>query len=415
MGKKKSKKKSKKGGGNSGRRGTGAPHNKKSSSPAAEDDIDKKCEMRIAEINALEKKMAGKQLRFAIGDRVECQMHVQSDEDIMENFDFDSLSFPEMLVQLAMGEGPFAMKYKTGTVVDLWDRSHRNKDEVYPYQVRLDEDNRLVCPKEDQDSCIRKSNAPLRVSNPRDTLLFKQPPPREDCPICFLQLPLQSTQQTKYFSCCGKVICVGCTFAAQVGGDDKCPFCRATMRISNTEFTRRAEEGIKRGDLEAMVHVSLELCKNGNKEEKKRGNELMRKAAELGNCSANYRLGCAYTLGDGTFGVVEQDSDKAMFHYEEAAIAGHGGARFNIGVKYCNDSSTRGLGAKHLMIGAKSGYQDCMDKIKKGFVDGWVTKTEYEETLRANEESLSELKSMQRDNATVFYPVYNVPKTLRML
>ena len=83
MGKKKSKKKSKKGGGNSGRRGTGAPHNKKSSSPAAEDDIDKKCEMRIAEINALEKKMAGKQLRFAIGDRVECQMHVQSDEDIM--------------------------------------------------------------------------------------------------------------------------------------------------------------------------------------------------------------------------------------------------------------------------------------------------------------------------------------------
>ena len=60
------KKKSKKGGGNSGRRGgTGAPHNKKSS-PAAEDDIDKKCEMRIAEINALEKKMAGKQLRLIV-------------------------------------------------------------------------------------------------------------------------------------------------------------------------------------------------------------------------------------------------------------------------------------------------------------------------------------------------------------
>ena len=164
-----------------------------------------------------------------------------------------------------------------------------------------------------------------------------------------------------------------------------------------------------------MVIASLELCKNGNKEEKKRGSELMQMAADLGLCTANYRLGCAYTLGDGNFGVVEQDSDKAMFYFEEAAIAGHGGARFNIGVKYCNDSSTRGLGAKHLMIGAKSGYQDCMDMIKKGFVDRWVTKTEYEETLRANEESLSELKSMQRDNATVFYPVYNVPKTLRML
>ena len=345
-------------------------------------------------------------------------MHVQSDGDIMENFDFDSLSIPEMLVQLAMGEGPFAMKYKTGTVVDLWDRSHRNKNEVYPYQVRLDEDNQLVCPKEDEDSCIRKTNAPLPVSNPRDTLLFKQPPPREDCPICFLPLPLQLTQQTKYFSCCGKVICVGCIVAAQVAGanDNMCPFCRATTKISNAEFTRRTEEGIKRGDPEAMVIASLELCKNGNKEEKKRGNELMHKAAnDLGLCSANYRLGCAYTLGDGTFGVVEQDADKAMFHYEEAAIAGHGGARFNIGVKYCNDSERRGLGAKHLMIGAKSGYQDCMDMIKKGFVDGWVTKTEFEETLRANQESLAELKSVQRDKASVFYPINTVPKTLRML
>lgn len=216
MGKKKGKKKSKRG--NSGRRGgAGAPHNKKSS-PAAEDDIDKKCEMRIAEINALEKKMAGKKLRFDIGDRVECAMHVQSDEDIMDNFDFNSLSVPEMLIQFAMGEGPFAMTYKTGTVVDLWDRSHRNKDVVYPYQIRLDEDNRLICAKKDEDSCIRKLNAPVRVSNPRDTLLFKQPPPREDCPICFLPLPLQLTQQTKYFSCCGKVICVGCIVAAQVAG-----------------------------------------------------------------------------------------------------------------------------------------------------------------------------------------------------
>lgn len=412
MGKKKGKKKSKKGG-NSGRRsGTGVLHNKQSS-PAAEGDIDKKCEMRIAEINAVEMKMAGKQLRFAIGDRVECAIHVQSDEDIMENFDFDSWNFAQMLAQLAMGEGPFAMTYKTGTVVDLWDHNHRNKDVIYPYLVRLDEDNLLICAKEDEDSCIRKSD----VSNPRDTFLFKQPPPREDCPICFLPLPLQLTQQTKYFSCCGKVICLGCIVAAQVAGaNDMCPFCRATTKISSTESTRRIEEGIKRGDPEAMVIASLALCKNGNKEEKRRGSELMQKAAnDLGLCSANYRLGCAYTVGDGTFGVVEQDSDKAMFHFEEAAIAGHGGARFNIGVKYCNDASTRGLGAKHLMIGAKSGYQDCMDLIKKGFVEGWVTKAEFEETLRANEESLAELKSVQRDKATVFFPVYNVPKTLCML
>lgn len=42
-----------------------------------------------------------------------------------------------------------------------------------------------------------------------------------------------------------------------------------------------------------------------------------------------------------------------------------------------------------------------MDLIKKGFVEGWATKTEFEETLRANQESLAELKSVQRDKASV--------------
>ena len=402
MGKKKrSKKKSKKTGSSSTRSGAaGASHCQKLTT-AAEDDIEKRCEKRIAEINALEKKMASKQkLRFAIGDRVECKMHVQSDKDILD-MDLDSLSFPQMMMQLALGEGAFEMTYKPGTVVQLWDLG-KNGD-VYPYQVRLDEDNQLICPKVDEDVAIRKSNAPLpTVSN-----LFKQPPAREDCPICFLPLPLQMSQQTKYFSCCGKVICQGCIVSAHVAGVNRvCPFCRAPENISNAEFTRRTEERIKRGDPEAMVIACLQLCKNGNEEEKERGNELLRQAANLGLCTAQYRLGCAYVGSGPAFGVVEQDIDKGMFHFEAAAIAGHGGARYNLGVKHINDSSTRGVGVKHLMIGAKSGYKDSMDLIKQGFVEGWVTKNELEETLRANEESLDELKSVQREKAALMWEVF---------
>jgi len=45
-----------------------------------------------------------------------------------------------------------------------------------------------------------------------DEKLFKQPPPAEDCPLCFLRLPLLATGW-RYQSCCGKVICSGCDYA----------------------------------------------------------------------------------------------------------------------------------------------------------------------------------------------------------
>ena len=58
-----------------------------------------------------------------------------------------------------------------------------------------------------------------------DKELFKQPPPLEDCPICFLRMPSLWTG-TKVMSCCGQVICAGCIYAnIRIG--DLCPFCRA--------------------------------------------------------------------------------------------------------------------------------------------------------------------------------------------
>ena len=58
------------------------------------------------------------------------------------------------------------------------------------------------------------------------------------------------------------------------------------------------------------------------------------------------------------------------------------------------------------MIGAKSGYKDCMDAIKKMFANDCVTKTEFEETLRAYQKSLDELKSVQRDKAALVWEVF---------
>ena len=46
-----------------------------------------------------------------------------------------------------------------------------------------------------------------RATELHDEKLFKQPPPAEDCPICFLRIPSLHPTGSTYYSCCGKVIC----------------------------------------------------------------------------------------------------------------------------------------------------------------------------------------------------------------
>ena len=46
-----------------------------------------------------------------------------------------------------------------------------------------------------------------------DEKLFKPPLPAEDCPICFLRMPILNPTGKKYYACCGKMICSGCVFA----------------------------------------------------------------------------------------------------------------------------------------------------------------------------------------------------------
>lgn len=55
----------------------------------------------------------------------------------------------------------------------------------------------------------------LSVASDKD--LFKDPPPREDCPVCFIPMELWANGGSLYFHqnifylpCCGKMMCVGC-------------------------------------------------------------------------------------------------------------------------------------------------------------------------------------------------------------
>ena len=65
-----------------------------------------------------------------------------------------------------------------------------------------------------------------RTGSNSDIELFKQPPPPEDCPICFIRLPTLRSTGSRYQECCGKVICSGCVYALNKAMDKICPFCR---------------------------------------------------------------------------------------------------------------------------------------------------------------------------------------------
>jgi hypothetical protein len=101
-----------------------------------------------------------------------------------------------------------------------------------------------------------KNQCKQRAAELRDEALFKDPPPKEDCPICFLPMPnkliccvslppatiasvpirdfananeeLAKVPIEQYFPCCGKSICGGCIHSFRKSGNTrKCPFCNS--------------------------------------------------------------------------------------------------------------------------------------------------------------------------------------------
>ena len=67
----------------------------------------------------------------------------------------------------------------------------------------------------------------------------------------------------------------------------------------------------------------------------------------------------------------------------------------DIGKKVGNHERTY----KHMIIAARAGHPESLDSVKTGFMKGYVTKYEYESTLRAHHECQAEMKSETRDKA----------------
>ena len=58
---------------------------------------------------------------------------------------------------------------------------------------------------------------------------------------------------------------------------------------------------------------------------------------------------------------------------------------------------------KHYIIAATLGYDDGVEAVKAGFVDGVASKEDYEAALRGHQAAVDATKSEQRDEAYAFY------------
>jgi hypothetical protein len=264
-----------------------------------------------------------------------------------------------------------------------------------------------------------KAACKLRAAELRDEVLFKDPPPKEDCPICFIPMPillvscitlpdatisavpifdfaqanegLAKKATEAYYPCCGKNFCRGCIHSCLQSGNHKCPFCNSdrsskTREENNEDLMKRAEANDA-----ASICVLADFYQhglNGLQQDCGKAMELYARAADLGFSKAHINLAEMYLEG----GYLK----KAKFHFESAAMAGHEVARYIVGHME-KKSGNMDRAIKHWTIAASAGEFDAMHKLRTFFEKGYVSRESINSTLTAYNNACAEMRSEARD------------------
>jgi TPR repeat protein len=133
-----------------------------------------------------------------------------------------------------------------------------------------------------------KKECKQRAAKLHDESLFKQPPPKDDCPICFLPMPFAVRTEP----CCGKVVCDGCTYSCWKFGNLKCPFCNANVEIEDEIIIEQMMKRVEANDVNSMTYLGCCYANGvlGLRQDMNKVLELLTRAAELGSFMAHHKL-----------------------------------------------------------------------------------------------------------------------------
>ena len=244
--------------------------------------------------------------------------------------------------------------------------------------------------------------------------LFDEPPPRPDCDICMLSLPIQAGFQS-YLACCGKTICTGCVYAQTTTIlktnkkriekakkerlppppllEDLCPFCRVEAPDSG-ELLARLQKRVKLGDSNAVGQMAL-YCRDGDlgvPVDEEKSLELAHQAASLGSVNTHLMLGIFYSSED--FGV----NSTALAHFKAAAKSGCVRSHAILGEMEFFDGNKKNA-VRHWRISAAAGHKPSVDGLIKCFQEGLISKESLEKSMRAKHEACQAMRSEDRDLA----------------
>ena len=253
-----------------------------------------------------------------------------------------------------------------------------------------------------------------------DEALFKDPPAKEECPICFLPMPirlissislppatilsvpiydyavanveLSGKLMEQHFPCCGKSLCLVCLHSCfQTGNQGTCPYCKTQMiRKTIEEDVKDIMKRVKANDAGSMCELAMYFRhgEGGLQQDRTKAMELFARAADLGSNQAHDYLGAEYYEGG--------DLKKAKFHLGAAAMAGNEKARCNLG-NLEGKSGNVGRGLKHLKIAASAGHHEAMHNLLVAFRIGMVNRDTIDSTLAAYNTSCVEMRTEARD------------------
>lgn len=326
--------------------------------------------MGITDIDSTE------ELRFKIGDRVQCQTEA----------------------------------WEPGIIIKLW---YEEDDDIYPYQIRLDTKSLIYAPI-DTDVYIKEASTkehpfPADLFVDENDPLFHEPTVKEkNCPICFLPI---SDHQSIFQPCCGESLCSGCIQAASTFVDADihdgykrairevpCPFCRQPGAKNGKEIITRLRRRVENHDPMAATTLAgfYHSGQHGLQINYKMSFELYKLAEELGSTEAYSSLGWAYWKGEG----VKRDMEKTRHYLELAAMKGNVHARGNLAwIEF--DEGNPWKAYKHYVISAKFGLSDAMHKVREGYTQGFVSKEEFSDVLRSFQKLMLEKASESKDKALV--------------
>jgi hypothetical protein len=236
-----------------------------------------------------------------------------------------------------------------------------------------------------------------RKAELRDKELFTQPACSHlgECPICCLPLSID-LKKSLLTSCCCKYICKGCDYAnwrreREAGLEHRCPYCRISRKTSQEEALKRVMERIKKKDPVAMTEMGKRHLRGGEYE---KALEYYEKAAQLGDVAGQFCFGSLYYEGNGVW----KDEEKAVYHFEQAAIGGHPQARGVLAI-YEKKNGRFERAAKHYIIAANFGCDISLQQVKALFLQGVVSKDDYATALRGYQAAVDATKSAERKAA----------------